>query len=163
MNWDAIGAIAETLGAIAVFLSLIYLAIQTKNNTRALRSAAFHQVRGSFSDVSLAFAQDPAIGSLLFRAMENDPELTKEEIIRFGFVLTTLLRRGESAYFQSTDGSLQMEAWNGIKETITVAINNVYGEAWWKTTSGRFTSDYTEIIQHAINSRSPPKQNSEVS
>jgi hypothetical protein len=155
MNWDAIGAIAETLGALAVFLSLVYLAIQTKNNTRALRSAAFHQVRSSFSDVSLAFAQEPSMCSLFTRATENDPELTKEEIIRFGFMLTTLVRRGESAYFQSTDGALQMEMWNGIKETITVAISNVYGEAWWKTTSGRFTSDYTEELQQALSSRSP--------
>ena len=154
MNWDAIGAIAETLGAFAVFLSLIYLAIQTKNNTRALRSAAFHQVRDSFSDVSLAFAQEPSMGILITRAMENDPELTQEEIIQFGFILTTLVRRGESAYFQSTDGALQMEAWNGIKETITVALSNGYSEAWWKTTSGRFTSDYTEVLQRAINSRS---------
>ena len=155
MNWDAIAAIAETLGALAVFLSLIYLAIQTKNNTRALRSAAFHQVRDSFSDVSLAFAQDPSIGNLLTRAMENDPGLTQDEIVQFGFILTTLVRRGESAYFQSTDGALQMEAWNGIKETLIVAISNVYGQAWWKTTRGRFTSDYTEVLQHAINSRSP--------
>lgn len=33
MNWDAIGATSELLGAIALFFSLIYLAIQTGNNT----------------------------------------------------------------------------------------------------------------------------------
>ena len=34
MNWDAIGAVGEIFGAIAVFVSLIYLAVQTRNNTR---------------------------------------------------------------------------------------------------------------------------------
>ncbi len=35
MNWDAIGAIAELLGAIGVIASLVYLARQMSQNTRA--------------------------------------------------------------------------------------------------------------------------------
>ena len=33
MNWDAIGAIAELTGAFAVVLTLIYLAVQLRQNT----------------------------------------------------------------------------------------------------------------------------------
>lgn len=47
MNWDAIGAIAELLGAIGVIVSLVYLATQIRqsreqmaHNTRALRAGA---------------------------------------------------------------------------------------------------------------------------
>lgn len=36
MNWDALGAIAELLGAIAVFLTLAYLTIQVRQNSVAL-------------------------------------------------------------------------------------------------------------------------------
>ena len=36
MNWDALGAIAELLGAIAVFLTLAYLTVQVKQNSKAL-------------------------------------------------------------------------------------------------------------------------------
>ena len=36
MNWDALGAIAELLGAIAVFLTLAYLTIQVRQNSKAL-------------------------------------------------------------------------------------------------------------------------------
>ena len=34
MNWEAIGAIGEILGAFAVFASLLYLAIQIRHNSR---------------------------------------------------------------------------------------------------------------------------------
>lgn len=40
MNWDAIGAVGEILGAIAVLASLIYLASQVKASTRFARSEA---------------------------------------------------------------------------------------------------------------------------
>lgn len=33
MNWEAIGAIAELLGAVGVSLSLVYLAVQVRHNS----------------------------------------------------------------------------------------------------------------------------------
>ena len=38
MNWVALGAIGEFVGAIAVVLSLAYLAAQIIQNTRAVRA-----------------------------------------------------------------------------------------------------------------------------
>ena len=34
MNWEAVGAIAETIGVIAILVSLVYVAIQIRQNTR---------------------------------------------------------------------------------------------------------------------------------
>jgi len=157
MSWEAIGAVAEILGALAVFLSLIYLALQTRNNTRALRSAAFHQVRDSFADVSLTLAQDPVLASLVSRAMGGKNDLNEDEIYQFNFFLTSFLRRGESAYFQSMDGALQMESWLGIKETVTLALCTHYGRQWWdnniENSSARFTEEYTEVLERALGER----------
>ena len=36
MNWDAFGAIGENVGALAVVLTLVYLSIQVRENTRAV-------------------------------------------------------------------------------------------------------------------------------
>ena len=36
MNWDAVGAIAETLGALAVVVTLIYLSLQIRQNSKVL-------------------------------------------------------------------------------------------------------------------------------
>jgi len=54
MNWDAIGAIAELLGAIGVIASLVYLATQIRHgreqmsqNTRALQAGAYQQFEES--------------------------------------------------------------------------------------------------------------------
>jgi len=33
MNWDAVGAVGEILGALAVFISLLYLALQVRQNS----------------------------------------------------------------------------------------------------------------------------------
>jgi hypothetical protein len=37
VNWDAIGAIGEVLGAVGVIITLVYLSVQLRQNTRAMR------------------------------------------------------------------------------------------------------------------------------
>ena len=55
MNWDAVGALAELLGALAVVVTIGFLAVQMRQNTKALRSesmtraAAATQVSGGSS------------------------------------------------------------------------------------------------------------------
>ena len=44
MNWEALGALSELIGAIAVVLTLIYLAVQIRQNTRAIRLGTNHAV-----------------------------------------------------------------------------------------------------------------------
>jgi hypothetical protein len=57
MNWDAIGAIAELLGAVGVIASLVYLATQIRQsreqmgeNTRALRAGTYQQFQRELRD-----------------------------------------------------------------------------------------------------------------
>ena len=50
MNWEAIGAIGEIIGAIAVFLSLIYLALQIRSNTNVEKAAALREVLDGYVD-----------------------------------------------------------------------------------------------------------------
>lgn len=113
----------RALGAAAVFLSLIYLAAQTKQNTQALRPAAFHQVRDSFAEVSLAMAQNPELLALVRKAAQGGA-ISQAEETRVSFVFITMTRKGESAYLQSSDGSLQLESWLGIRATSLGLLSN---------------------------------------
>ncbi len=145
MNWDAIGAVAELLGAVAVFTSLVYLAVQTRQNTKALRSAAFHQVRDSFSEVSLAMSQDPELLSLVARSLRGE-EISEAEQIQLYFLYTTMTRRGESAFFQSNEGTLQSESWVGIRATLLGLLANPRGIEWLESASDRYTREYIEDL-----------------
>jgi hypothetical protein len=40
MNWEALGAIAEFLGAIGVILTLLYLSRQIQHNSRQLEGSS---------------------------------------------------------------------------------------------------------------------------
>ncbi len=54
MNWEAIGAIAEAVGAAGVIASLVYLGTQIRSNTRAAKATAYQQTLTGGRDINLA-------------------------------------------------------------------------------------------------------------
>lgn len=60
MNWEAIGAVGEIIGAMAVVLSLIYLAIQVRQNSNMARAESRLRVVASYREFSNALkGKDP--------------------------------------------------------------------------------------------------------
>ena len=44
MNWDALGAIAEAVGAIGVIGTLLYLSVELRKSTIATRQQSYHNI-----------------------------------------------------------------------------------------------------------------------
>jgi len=147
VNWDAIGAIGEVIGGVGVVASLLYLAVQTRQNTRAVRVASFHQVADSFSELSLAVFQDPSLVSLITRSRSEPDSLTPEDTARFGFFLLTLFRRAESMFFHCEQGALQRESWVGIHRTLEVMLTHPMADQWWSESADRFNPTFRAYIE----------------
>ncbi len=60
MNWDAIGAIGEILGALGVLVTLVYLATQIRENTRSLQAVSLQSVLALIESASLTPYNGPA-------------------------------------------------------------------------------------------------------
>ena len=80
MNWEALGALAELLGAISVFLTLIYLARQINENSKLQKISAYNAMITGFSDLYSWIGTSKelaAVSKYMFR--EGDRELSEEE------------------------------------------------------------------------------------
>lgn len=60
MNWEAVGAVGEIVGAAAVVVTLVYLAGQVRQATRATQAASFQAASALEQEFLLAVGQDPA-------------------------------------------------------------------------------------------------------
>jgi hypothetical protein len=74
MNWDAIGAVGEILGSIAVFVALAYAAIQVRDAKRGLR-ASLSAARGDVVRSLMEQAREPRLHALdmQVRSAEGNP------------------------------------------------------------------------------------------
>jgi hypothetical protein len=90
VNWEALGAIANLLAAIGVIATLIYLSIQIRQNTKAVRSSSIQNLVQSFSTTAQAAVENEYIIPLLLKANVGAEALTQEERARlhFWFIMT---------------------------------------------------------------------------
>ena len=98
MNWAAIGAIGEIIGAVSVVLSLIHLAVQIRQNTQQVEEQCRTQhqnsllgARSSFTEWRSMIIQDATIASMWNRGSEDVDLLGEEERVQLDFLLGDLL------------------------------------------------------------------------
>ena len=93
MNWEAIGAIGEIVGATAVFVTLVYLAVQIRQNTKAQRNRArleaMHGMTDWFSTVMLR----PDLQEIWWRAVVSGDSLTEQERRNLRWMLSAVTAR----------------------------------------------------------------------
>ena len=118
MNWDALGAIAELLGAIAVFLTLAYLAVQIRQSSKALdlqnhfAAAQIMQARTdtmmAFASSILASAENTKAGTQIVEFSEGDniDDFSKEEADKITTILQMQRGMFENLYDQNKRGLL---------------------------------------------------------
>jgi hypothetical protein len=78
---ETLANLGEFIGAVGVIVSIGYLAIQIRQNTKAVRSSSYHQAAEQTWSSCLAVAQNAELAGILVRAQEGRP-LTPEETLR---------------------------------------------------------------------------------
>lgn len=83
MNWEAAGAIGEVIGAIAVVGTLIYLALQIRNQNAATNLQIQESVLSGFDEPNALIAGDLARAELFNRGLSDPDSLSDDEATQF--------------------------------------------------------------------------------
>ena len=113
MNWDAVGAVGEFVGAAAVVISVLYLASQVRTQNRESRIAGAHEIFEAFRNVAISF-QDPGNASVMLKAANDYESLEEVERIRVIAIVIPFLRVWEEAYYQHQKGRLDEVMWSSM-------------------------------------------------
>lgn len=115
MNWDAVGAVAELVGAVATVATLAYLALQIRQATATARA----QIRQSIADSQIHYLTARATDPFLRRAtlkLYAGKELDAEESGGLFMHLSTHLRLFENHLAQYRIGTMDSEDWRAQRE-----------------------------------------------
>ena len=157
MNWDAIGAIAELLGAIGVIASLIYLATQIRQsreqmgqNTRALRSGTFLEFQNQFTSTMQPVALDPELARFVERGLAN--QLPEEDAFRFGVWLMGILVALENAHYQYRAGLLDDDRWKQYHIRLRAFVSPPGAAHWWRTSEmvASFSPEFVALVSEIL-------------
>lgn len=162
MNWDAIGAVGEILGALAVFASLMYLAAQIRGQRKQARASAFQEIGIATAAGWSVLAQNRELSDAVWAAVARkdgylDLSESDKGIIRAQ--LLSWIRLGESLYLQTQQELLDEEAMDKLGYG-AVTFKNPLVEDAWPDLRQLITPDYAEYLEGRFPNLSQQKQDS---
>ncbi len=103
-------SISDIIGAIAVLVTLIYLALQIRQFNKGLRTSTFHTTMQEFNQVNIT-QLDPSLAGLLDKALSDFDSLSELEKLQFGWIVRTYVNIWENMYQQYLEGACPESYW----------------------------------------------------
>src|SRR5215469_4837226 len=113
VNWEAISAIGQVVGALAVVISLIYLASQVRSSARETRRAAMRSTLDAITRLAHHVADNADLAELRNRGLRDFESLDAVDSDRFSSYMHSMFRIAEDAYCQHLDGHVDPDRWLG--------------------------------------------------
>ncbi len=144
------GAIGEIVGGIAVVVTLIYLAAQIRQNTRAVRANTFQGVVDSLTSGIAEITRDAEVTRIWIVGLSQSEELSEFDRGRFRLLILMAVRKWENALYQSRAGMLDNAQWEGILQDIRSIVGRPGFQNWWTETPDIVSSEFREFIEELM-------------
>ncbi len=165
MTIQDLGAIGELIGGTAVVATLIYLAVQVRQNTRSIESARqlalaqTYQMRSDALQAMLVQASDSEhIGPIIINLTENGyPEdlgsldkLTRQEWGRFRQWHIAQMTHWDNMYFQYQQGFLDTEYFEDVLKPRVARLAPVWKALKVKSGRRSFEAELARFADDAV-------------
>jgi hypothetical protein len=145
VNWEAISAIGQLVGALAVVISLIYLTREVRSNARATRHASMRSMSDALTRWVQQLSEHPHLRELYYRGIHDFESLEGADLVGFSALMVALFRAYEDMYHLKLEG-MDVHVWRGLE----VSFRDVNGypgvQAWWRSRSHWFTEEFAKHI-----------------
>jgi len=132
MNWEAAGAIGEIIGALAVFLTLIYLALQIRQNTKAVQASAVDASISKVTSVRQSMYESAEIAGIYIAGIANPDDLDELSRTRFRLLMHNILLAISNIYSQTNFAGLSSSMWESQLVLLRRVVTSPGGRWFWK-------------------------------
>jgi hypothetical protein len=150
LNWEAIGAVAELTGALGVIASLVYLAIQIRQNTASLRAENLREVVSGLAATMDRITADPKDLSLYLTGGESADSLSLEQRERFWFLVATLLASTEYIRDLHQNGLVKDGTYQAALRVLDLELSKPGVRELWNERKFSFADDFQAFVDSRL-------------
>ena len=151
MNWDAIGAIAELVGAVGVVASLLYVATQVRHGTRASAAEAKLETARLLHTFIDSLIDKPELNDLFLRGIADLDSLSRDEYLRFSNLSLKAFWFFSAGHFQFRTGTLSENDFHEIRAVLRYWLRGPGCRAWWdKIGRESMAPDFRDFVDAEI-------------
>src|SRR5215831_15077063 len=133
MNWEMLAAVGQLAAVFVGIPSLIYLAVQIREQTKERRQAAVNALTVQWGDLTRALHDNPEFAALYLRAVQSFTDLDAVSKLRFSAFQNRFFKNFEGMYFSRREGILTTALWNEIERTMSDFLAYPGVREWWQT------------------------------
>jgi hypothetical protein len=157
MNWEMITAIAQLATVFVGIPSLIYFAIQIREQTRERRQSAVNALTVQWSDLTKALHEDGEFAAIFLRGLHSFHDLDAISKLRFSAFENRFFKNFEGMYYSRCEGILNAASWGEIERTMSDFLAYDGVRQWWETRKHWHTEAFVRVIDAIIARGDEPK------
>jgi len=147
--------LAEVIGAIAVVVSLFYVASQIRQNTRAIRSATAQSVHEHFASWYHLLANDGELSQVVVNGLKDYSSLSETDKARFVATFMAFLSYSQNAFIKWRERTLSEDLWRGWELLMMNLVAAPGGQSFWKERGYLFGPQFRDYVENDIMQREP--------
>ena len=149
--WDAIGAIGEIVGAAGVIVTLIYLALQIRQNSKDVRAATRQSVSTIQAEIGLKIASDPVLRASAGRWLAGETESSDPtDLLVDDIFIRANLRMYENQFHQNRERTFTDDVWSGYAESMYRTMSFPIFHQWWERNRSLYSSDFAAFVDKQV-------------
>ena len=128
MDWDAVSAIAELTGSIAVIVTLIYLAVQLRQQNDVTRAQIEQQRADSVTQLASVYSSSEnlnLISKVMLDRNLKPTDLSEEELFHLRLILSPVRANLENTYQQFLSGYISEELYEDVSKKLCLAYGHL--------------------------------------
>ena len=141
-----ISDIAQAVAAVATVLGLVFVGYQIRQNTRATRAAAHHNVSDSLNALNLMFAENAEITKIYLAGMDNRRALSPEDRWRFDSVMRAYMHVCETMFVQAELGTGDDSIYLAEESGIRLIMAAPGSREWWDENPFGFGPEFRSYV-----------------
>ena len=145
-----IGNIAEAIAAVGVILSLVYVAVQIRQNTQAIRAASYQGVAGGITDFLTILVEDEGFVKIYIKALDDPSKLSPEERLRFDNYIAHFFTKVDVAVDLYERGMIDNKAMIPYTRYVVYMLEQPYVMEYWESAQQFFSNDLRLYIDEHL-------------
>jgi hypothetical protein len=153
VNWEIAGALGEWVGALAVIVTIFYLALQIRTSNRHARAHTEREVLNAWREILGRFTSSPVNIETMQKGLGDYRGLSVTERALFNTMLTAVFDHAESVRRLVDAGLMDPSLYEGTKAVCMSIYNTNGGESWYEAVKEMliYTPAFEQIKGQAAN------------
>jgi hypothetical protein len=150
LSLETLANLGEFVSGVAVVVSLVYLALQVRQNTRSLRTENYARALERLASLQSRLGEDSDLARVFARGLLDTRALSPDQRVQFTWAFYEMFGAFEFMFHQAQAGALPAEVWQRWSATLAWWLSLPGVQTWWHAKPAPFSASFSSFVDACL-------------